>query len=142
MLDLPFDMAGNDDLLDMPPNQLRICLMPARELPVMDVAEGLASGSSDPFATLFVESINKDDNDMKDKPQVLRSTTKVQSLRPVWMERFDVPVDDAAEKELTVSLYDDDFDESEPELIGSVKIPLKRSLQRKMLQDWHELYNP
>ena len=61
----------------------------------MDVAEGLASGSSDPFATLFVESINKDDNDMKDKPQVLRSTTKVQSLRPVWMERFDVPVDDA-----------------------------------------------
>ena len=52
------------------------------------------------------------------------------------MERFDVPVDDAAEKELTVSLYDDDFDDSEPELIGSVKIPLKRSLQRKMLQDW------
>ena len=86
-------MAGNDDLLDMPPNQLRICLMRARELPVMDVAEGLASGSSDPFATLYVESINKDD--MKDKPQVLRSTTKVQSLRPVWMERFDVPVDDA-----------------------------------------------
>ena len=93
MLDLPFDMAGVDDLLDMPPNQLRICLMRARELPVMDVAEGLASGSSDPFATLFVESINKDD--MKDKPQVLRSSTKVQSLRPVWMERFDVPVDDA-----------------------------------------------
>ena len=95
MLDLPFDMAGNDDLLDMPPNQLRICLMRARELPVMDVAEGLASGSSDPFATLFVESINKDDNDMKEAPQKLRSTTKVQSLRPVWMERFDVPVDDA-----------------------------------------------
>ena len=41
-----------------------------------------------------------------------------------------------------MSLYDDDFDDSEPELIGSVKIPLKRSLQRKMLQDWHELYNP
>ena len=88
-------MMGNDDLLDMPPNQLRICLMRARELPVMDVAEGLASGSSDPFATLFVESINKDDNDMKEAPQKLRSTTKVQSLRPVWMERFDVPVDDA-----------------------------------------------
>ena len=35
-----------------------------------------------------------------------------------------------------MSLYDDDFDDSEPELIGSVKIPLKRSLQRKMLQDW------
>ena len=88
-------MMGNDDLLDMPPNQLRICLMRARELPVMDVAEGLCSGSSDPFATLFVESINKDDNDMKEAPQKLRSTTKVQSLRPVWMERFDVPVDDA-----------------------------------------------
>jgi len=142
VLDLPFDMTGNDDLLDMPPNQLRICLMRARELPVMDLAEGLASGSSDPFATLVVEPINKDDNDMKDKPQVLRSTTKVQSLRPVWMERFDVPVDDAGEKELTVSLFDDDFDDSEPELIGSVKIPLKRSLQRKMIQDWHELYNP
>ena len=39
VLDLPFDMAGNDDLLDMPPNQLRICLMRARELPVMDVAK-------------------------------------------------------------------------------------------------------
>ena len=88
-------MAGNDDLLDMPPNQLRICLMRARELPVMDVAEGLCSGSSDPFATLVVESINKDDNAMKEAPQKLRSTTKVQSLRPVWMERFDVPVDDA-----------------------------------------------
>ena len=68
-------------------------MMRARELPVMDVAEGLCSGSSDPFATLVVEPITKDD--MKDKPQVLRSTTKVQSLRPVWMERFDVPVDDA-----------------------------------------------
>ena len=76
-------MAGNDDLLDMPPNQLRICLMRARELPVMDVAEGLCSGSSDPFATLVVEPITKDD--MKDKPQVLRSTTKVQSLRPVYL---------------------------------------------------------
>ena len=47
---------------------------------------------------------------MKDKPQVLLNNTKVQSLRPVWMERFDVPVDDAGEKELTVDLYDDDFD--------------------------------
>jgi hypothetical protein len=48
-------MAGNDDLLDMPPNQLRICLMRARELPVMDVAEGLASGSSDPFLNSYIQ---------------------------------------------------------------------------------------
>ena len=42
-------MAGNDDLLDMPPNQLRICLMRARELPVMDVAEGLPVAVGDPL---------------------------------------------------------------------------------------------
>ena len=39
---------------------------------------------------------------MKDKPQVLRSSTKVQRSETfVWMERFDVPtrVDDAGEKE-------------------------------------------
>ena len=140
-MELPFDMEGSDDLLDMPPNQLRICLMRARELPVMDVAEGLASGSSDPFATLVVEPIHRDDV-RGEASTILKSTTKVASLRPVWMERFDVPVDDAGEKELTISLYDDDFDDSDPELIGKVKVPLKRALQRKKLATWHELYNP
>ena len=107
MLDLPFDMAGHDDLLDMPPNQLRICLMRAGAQSWR--AEARLVAASDPFATLFVESINKDDNDMKDKPQVLRYNKSRVPGRSGWSGLTCRST--MLEKELTVSLYDDDFDE-------------------------------
>lgn len=53
---LPRDMSDAEPMLDMPPNQLRICLIRARELPIMDRALlSKSGGSSDPYAKIKVD---------------------------------------------------------------------------------------
>ena len=126
---LPRDMLEEEAMLDMPPNQLRICLMRARELPVMDKAL-LGGGSSDPYAKVSLGEY------------CFKSEVKERCLCPVWMERYDVPVDDVEGRVLDVALYDrDEGSKKKDDLMGKIKIPLKPTLQRVLLQRWHTLSN-
>ncbi|KAH8062218.1 hypothetical protein JL722_3131 [Aureococcus anophagefferens] len=126
---LPRDMLEEEAMLDMPPNQLRICLMRARELPVMDKAL-LGGGSSDPYAKVSLGEY------------CFKSEVKEKCLCPVWMERYDVPVDDVEGRVLDVALYDrDEGSKKKDDLMGKIKIPLKPTLQRVLLQRWHTLSN-
>lgn len=128
---LPKEMTEPEPYIDMPPNQLRICLMRGRELPIMDRALFSLSkntGSSDPYAKLTVDG------------QVFVSAVKEQCLCPVWMERYDVPIDDIENKVLDVALYDKD-EGSKDDLMGKIKIPLKPTTRRVLVKEWYTLAN-
>ena len=59
-----------------PPNKLRVELLSARNLPVMDAAMLTGKGSSDPVVTLTFDGVSQ------------KSTVKMKSLNPEWGEAF------------------------------------------------------
>ena len=74
VLHLPEQMEADDDL-QKTPNVLRICLVRARGIKVMDKKLFGKGGSSDPFVTFSLDG------------EVRKSTVQKKSLRPTWLER-------------------------------------------------------
>lgn len=56
------------------------------------------------------------------------------------MERYDVPIDDIEDKVLDVALYDEDK-LTKDDLMGKIRISLKPTMQRILIQRWYALAN-
>ena len=99
------------------PNRLRVELIKARNLPVMDKALVVGQGSTDPVATLSFDGVSK------------KSTVKMTTLTPEWNEAFLWDVGNAAGGEdeevppLTVVLEDYDRASSN-DFIGKVEVSI------------------
>ena len=105
-----------DDELTRAPNELKIALVQARNLPIMDRAMlGFGKGgSSDPEVVFSVGE------------QTVKSTVKKKSLSPVWREVFTIPNVVLGGKQspiLTVTVQDVDL-ASGADFMGCVRIPL------------------
>ncbi|XP_057873546.1 synaptotagmin-5 isoform X2 [Cryptomeria japonica] len=90
-------------------------------------------GKSDPFALLFVRLKTE---------RIKRSSTKKNSLHPVWNEGFFIEVDDPLSQYLTIRLMDDET-LANAEFIGMAKYPLKELKPHEPKELWLDLtYNP
>ena len=118
-MDAPSD-AATDPAPSKPANAFRVCLLRAKGLPIMDRNMLSKGGSSDPFVTLTLGDEKR------------TSSVKKKNLAPVWLETFDLPIDDAAAT-LEVVVEDSDL-LSGNDFMGSVSIPLDaaaRTLDRR-----------
>jgi Ca2+-dependent lipid-binding protein len=110
------------------PNELKIAVVRARNLNIMDAHFIGKGGSSDPMVT-----ISCDDS-------TYRTTVKKKDLHPVWNETFTVPVTDEA---LSLTLTLEDWDQiGGNDFMGRLVFPLKDFFDRKVRQRWYPLGGP
>jgi len=120
----PVYFEGEDDgRPDKPPNELKVALIRARNLPVMDKNMFSKGGSSDPVARLKCG----------DQPEQ-KSSVKKKTLSPLWNEVFKFEV---RNEKLEVKVTVEDWDQlSGNDLIGWATVPLSDLADRKPLQLW------
>eukprot|EP01018_Ginkgo_biloba_P004012 Gb_36053 [translate_table: standard] len=122
-------LPGDYSYLDLRPvGVLDVSLIEATDLMNTDIL-----GKSDPFALLFVRLKTE---------RIKRSSTKKNTLHPVWNEGFYIEVDDLESQYLTIRMMDDETVES-AEYIGAAKYPLQELEPHKPKELWLDLvYNP
>ncbi|KAJ1450927.1 hypothetical protein M885DRAFT_531139 [Pelagophyceae sp. CCMP2097] len=131
---IPGDMEARETHGGMPANQLRICLVRARNLVVSDRHVLTKGGSSDPYVTFSLRSA---------RPQrggggALKSGVQAKKLAPVWLERFDAALDDVDSATLLCTVYDYDA-LSRDDFMGACAVPLKALRNRQPKRAWHAL---
>mmetsp|Transcript_11171 Transcript_11171/g.39349 ORF Transcript_11171/g.39349 Transcript_11171/m.39349 type:complete len:397 (-) Transcript_11171:15-1205(-) len=109
---------------DGPPTLLRIFLVRARGLPVMDQALFGGGGSSDPRVTFRLGG------------QARTSTCKRKCLEPEWLESFELPCDDGADA-LTVTV--DDVDVLKNDFMGAFQLQVASLADGAPRREWHAL---
>lgn len=121
-------LAGDYSYLELRPvGILDVSLIEATDLMNTDIL-----GKSDPFALLFVRLKTE---------RIKRSSTKKNTLHPVWNEGFYIEVDDPYYQSLTIRLMDEETLEK-AEYIGAAKFPLKELKPNEPKELWLDLvYN-
>ena len=114
-----------DDLLDQPANYLQICLVRARKLKIMDKSRLASGGSSDPLVHFSLDG------------EGVTSTTKKKNLRPVWVEYFELPIED---EQQTLSLTMEDYEQfSSNQVMGRCTVDMSTLKGRETFRKWLEL---
>jgi len=114
-----------DDLLDQQPNYLQICLVRARKLKIMDKSRLTSGGSSDPLVHFSLDG------------ESVTSTTKKKNLRPVWVEYFELPIEDDQQ---TLSLKMEDYEQfSSNQTMGLCRVEMSMLKGRETFRKWLEL---
>ena len=114
-----------DDLLDQQPNYLQICLVRARKLKIMDKSRLTSGGSSDPLVHFSLDG------------ESVTSTTKKKNLRPVWVEYFELPIED---EQQTLHLKMEDYEQfSANQTMGLCKVEMAMLKGRETFRKWLEL---
>ena len=134
VLDTPSEMRMKEKHPEMPPNELMICLVRARNLPAMDIK----TDSCDPFASMTLINIEK----TMVKTKILKSTVKKKTRYPIWLERFDLFIDRSdclAATVLHLDLADYDGPLAKTELIGRVQVPMLTLSDRRVHRDWYTI---
>ena len=114
-----------DDLLDQPANYLQICLVRARKLKVMDKSRLTSGGSSDPLVHFSLDG------------ESVTSTTKKKNLRPVWVEYFELPIEDE-QQTLQVKMEDHEPFSSN-QVMGLCRVEMSMLKGRETFRKWLEL---
>jgi len=97
------------------------------------VAKDIFSGSSDPYAKIYLES---DNGDVR---KVGKTAVKKQTLQPSWDEEFRIKVEDSLNEVIKVVVFDYNKLSKHDEL-GNVNIPIKDILENNCCIDaWHDL---
>jgi Ca2+-dependent lipid-binding protein/Ran GTPase-activating protein (RanGAP) involved in mRNA processing and transport len=107
------------------PNEMKVALLRARNLLVMDKNMFTGKGTSDPVVKLSVGTASES------------STTKYKELEPEWNERFLLSADHLS-TELDVLVEDVDALSSN-DFMGRVKIPLAPLANKKPVHAWYPL---
>ncbi|XP_024367897.1 synaptotagmin-5 isoform X2 [Physcomitrium patens] len=108
---VPMIPGGDFSFLELHPvGELEVKLIEAKNIKNTDLI-----GKADPFVTLFVRQT---------KDKVKRSTSKSNTLRPVWNEDFKIEVEDPESQALTLRLMDDESVQKS-EYIGTVQLAIK-----------------
>ena len=114
-----------DDLLDQPANYLQICLVRARKLKIMDKSRLTSGGSSDPLVHFSLDG------------ESVTSTTKKKNLRPVWVEYFELPIED---EQQTLQLKMEDYEQfSSNQVMGRCHVDMSSLKGRETFRKWLEL---
>ncbi|KAJ8611843.1 hypothetical protein CTAYLR_005776 [Chrysophaeum taylorii] len=106
-------------------NALRVVVIRARRLPIMDASVLGRDGSTDPYVALKLDAEKK------------RTTVKAKQLNPLWLEQFDFPVDDT-DVPLEIAMFDYDIGSSD-DLIGRASADLARLSTRRATRQWFEI---
>ena len=114
VLELPPGFLDQKTPKHKAPNELRVVVVRARNLPVMDFNRIGGGGSADPFVELEVEGIER-------RTKVLRKT-----LRPRWMELLTFPIDDL-DQTLRLECLDED-EMSAADFVGRAEISLRAEM--------------
>ncbi|KAJ8682333.1 hypothetical protein QAD02_018125, partial [Eretmocerus hayati] len=93
--------------MEAPEMLVNIEVMEAKELLPKD-----SNGLSDPFCLLYLESA---------PTKRYNTAVKTETLTPVWLEHFEMPIADPENDILVVEVWDFDAAESVPEKMGKVK---------------------
>lgn len=122
-------LPGDYSYLELrPTGVLDVSLIEATDLMNTDIL-----GKSDPFALLFVRLKTE---------RIKRSSTKKNTLHPVWNEGFIIEVDDQDSQYLTIRMMDEETIDN-AECIGESKFPLKELKPHEPKELWMDLvYNP
>ncbi|KAM6039082.1 LOW QUALITY PROTEIN: extended synaptotagmin-1 [Chlamydotis macqueenii] len=102
---------------------LRIHLLGARDLVAKDnFLGGALRGRSDPYARVRAAG------------RVFRSRVVKEELNPRWNEVYEVIVDDVPGQDVEFELFDKDLDKDD--FLGRCKVPLRRVLSSRVLEEW------
>lgn len=91
-----FTEPETPECLEKEANELLVCLIRGKNLPIMDKNLMSKGGSSDPVATLFLDG------------EVRKSNVVPKNLNPQWLEDFAFPCDDGLDLPLDVTIEDHD----------------------------------
>ncbi|KAK7250084.1 Protein kinase C conserved region 2 (CalB) [Aureococcus anophagefferens] len=111
---------------DRPPNTLRITVIRAKDLQVMDGGM-FSKGGSDPFPTCAVEG------------KKAKGTVKKKCLAPIWLEVFDLPAEDP-DSVFTFQIDDHDL-VGASDFMGLCRVRLGSLSDEKAHRKWHPLGN-
>ena len=111
---------------DRPPNTLRITVIRAKDLQVMDGGM-FSKGGSDPFPTCAIEG------------KKAKGTVKKKCLAPIWLEVFDLPAEDP-DSVFTFQIDDHDL-VGASDFMGLCRVRLGSLSDEKAHRKWHPLGN-
>lgn len=102
---------------------LRIQLLEAENLIAKDnFFKGVVRGRSDPYAKVRVAG------------RVFRSRVVKEDLNPRWNEVYEVIVDNVPGQDVEFDLFDKDIDKDD--FLGRCKVPLRRALSSRIVDEW------
>ncbi|XP_059688748.1 LOW QUALITY PROTEIN: extended synaptotagmin-1 [Gavia stellata] len=102
---------------------LRIHLLEAENLIAKDnFFKGVVRGRSDPYAKVRVAG------------RVFRSRVVKEDLNPRWNEVYEVIVDNVPGQDVEFDLFDKDIDKDD--FLGRCKVPLRRVLSSRIVDEW------
>ncbi|XP_054663073.1 extended synaptotagmin-1 [Grus americana] len=102
---------------------LRIHLLEAENLIAKDnFFKGVVRGRSDPYAKVRVAG------------RVFRSRVVKEDLNPHWNEVYEVIVDNVPGQDVEFDLFDKDIDKDD--FLGRCKVPLRRVLSSRIVDEW------
>ncbi|XP_075593785.1 LOW QUALITY PROTEIN: extended synaptotagmin-1 [Balearica regulorum gibbericeps] len=102
---------------------LRIHLLEAENLVAKDnFFKGVVRGRSDPYAKVRVAG------------RVFRSRVVKEDLNPRWNEVYEVVVDNVPGQDVEFDLFDKDIDKDD--FLGRCKVPLRRVLSSRIVDEW------
>ncbi|KAM6364859.1 LOW QUALITY PROTEIN: extended synaptotagmin-1 [Pluvialis apricaria] len=102
---------------------LRIHLLEAENLMAKDnFFKGMVRGRSDPYAKVRVAG------------RVFRSRVVKEDLNPRWNEVYEVIVDNIPGQDVEFDLFDKDIDKDD--FLGRCKVPLRRVLSSRIVDEW------
>ncbi|XP_074905703.1 extended synaptotagmin-1 [Buteo buteo] len=102
---------------------LRIHLLEAENLIAKDnFFKGVVRGRSDPYAKVRVAG------------RVFRSRVVKEDLNPRWNEVYEAIVDDVPGQDVEFDLFDKDIDKDD--FLGRCKVPLRRVLSSRIVDEW------
>jgi hypothetical protein len=115
-------MPGDFSFLELHTvGELHVTLIEAKNIKNTDLI-----GKADPFVVLYVRQT-------KDKTK--RSTSKNNTLKPVWNEDFQIEVEDPESQKLTLRLMDDESVEKS-EYIGTAALSIKQFKPHEEVELW------
>uniref|UniRef100_A0ACB8ELD6 Extended synaptotagmin-1 n=1 Tax=Sphaerodactylus townsendi TaxID=933632 RepID=A0ACB8ELD6_9SAUR len=119
----PRPLAASPDAQFGTENVIRIHLLEAENLIAKDnFMGGMIKGKSDPYVKVRLGG------------QKFRSRVIKEELNPRWSEIYEVIVNDVPGQEVEFDLYDKDVDKDD--FLGRCKIPLRRALTCKFVDEW------
>ena len=129
-VEVPADLLVDPNPFDdLPPTELVVYLIRARNLAAMDTSFRKKHGTSDPYCVFECDG------------QLAKSTVKWKCLNPRWLETFRLPNVDNPQRNFICKVYDRDIVGGD-DLIGQVIFPLSDLADKAPHRAWHDLHVP
>ena len=119
------------EAVDMPPNELQICVIQAKGVLAMDTAIFAANNTSDPYCQIVLQGSAEATAAPKMKTRTINKC-----LEPVWNESFSIAI---KSQETSVSFLVYDKNVSFDKFMGGITIPLSPFIDKRPMKQWYTL---